>query len=36
MNMILPWIITIGFYGFYLLALVDLWITIRRVTWEDH
>ena len=36
MNMILPWIITIGFYVIYFFAWLDLWVTLRWITWEDR
>ena len=38
MSMILPWIITVGFYLIYLTLWAELWATTRQVvfTYEDE
>ena len=35
-EMILPWTITIGLYGMYLIAWADLWVTLRHTQWEEE
>ena len=35
-EMILPWTITLGFYGVYLIAWADLWATLRHTQWEEE